>query len=118
MPVYDSSGETIVYYTQPTVGFLPGIFKSFGDAPGGFSEELKEITYSFGVEYSFNNNFKLRTGYFIENELKGSRNHLTLGFGLITNPNLKFDLSYLISMSEIISPLENTLRLSIGYDLF
>ena len=118
VPVYDSSGETIVYYTQPTIGFLPGIFKSFGDAPGGFSEELKEITYSFGVEYSFNNSFKLRTGYFIENELKGSRNHLTLGAGFITNSNLKFDLSYLVSMSEIISPLENTLRLSIGYDLF
>ena len=118
IPIYDSSETEIIAYRQDDIGFLSGIFKSFGDAPDGSSEELKELTYSFGLEYSFNESFFLRSGYFSEHELKGSRKFITLGTGFKTNSNLSIDLSYLISTSEIISPLENTLRFSLSYNLF
>ena len=118
IPIYDSSETEIIAYKQDDIGFLSGIFKSFGDAPDGSSEELKELTYSFGLEYSFNESFFLRSGYFSEHELKGSRKFITLGTGFKTNSNLSIDLSYLISTSEIISPLENTLRFSLSYNLF
>ena len=118
IPIYDSSETEIIAYRQDDIGFLSGIFKSFGDAPNGSSEELKELTYSFGLEYSFNESFFLRSGYFSEHELKGSRKFITLGTGFKTNSNLSIDLSYLISTSEIISPLENTLRFSLSYNLF
>ena len=118
IPIYDSSETEIIAYRQDDIGFLSGIFKSFGDAPDGSSEELKELTYSFGIEYSFNESFFLRSGYFSEHELKGSRKFITLGTGFKTNSNLSIDLSYLISTSEIISPLENTLRFSLSYNLF
>ena len=67
VPIYDSSNSEIIAYKQSDIGFLrSGIFKSFNDAPDGFSEELKELTYSLGLEYSFNKSFFLRTGYFSE----------------------------------------------------
>ena len=113
--VFNVDGD-LVAYRQPDVGFLQGIFNSFNDAPDGFSEELKEITYSLGLEYSFNKSFFLRSGYFSEHELKGSRKFITIGTGFNTDRNLKIDLSYLISTSDVISPLENTLRLSLGFN--
>ena len=113
--VFNVNGD-LVAYRQPDVGFLQGIFNSFNDAPDGFSEELKELTYSIGLEYSFNKSFFLRSGYFSEHELKGSRKFITIGTGFSTDRNLKIDLSYLISTSDIISPLENTLRLSLGFN--
>ena len=113
--VFNVNGD-LVAYRQPDVGFLQGIFNSFNDAPDGFSEELKELTYSLGLEYSFNKSFFLRSGYFSEHELKGSRKFITIGTGFSTDSNLKIDLSYLISTSDVISPLENTLRLSLGFN--
>ena len=113
--VFNVDGD-LVAYRQPDVGFLQGIFNSFNDAPDGFSEELKELTYSLGFEYSFNKSFFLRSGYFSEHELKGSRKFITIGTGFNTDKNLKIDLSYLISISDVISPLENTLRLSLGFN--
>ena len=113
--VFNVEGD-LVAYRQPDVGFLQGIFNSFNDAPDGFSEELKELTYSLGLEYSFNKSFFLRSGYFSEHELKGSRKFITIGTGFNTDRNLKIDLSYLISTSDVISPLENTLRLSLGFN--
>ena len=113
--VFNSSGN-IVAYRQPDIGFLQGIFKSFGDAPDGIAEEFKELTYSLGFEYSFNQSFFLRSGYFSEHELKGSRKFITIGTGFNTSRNLNIDLSYLISMSDVISPLENTIRLSLGFN--
>ena len=118
VPVYGPDGSTIVSYSQPDIGFLSGIFKSFNDAPDGFSEELKELSYSLGLEYSFNDVFFLRSGYFNEHELKGSRKFFTLGAGFNTQSNLQIDLSYLISTSDVISPLENTLRFSLSYNIF
>ena len=113
--VFNVNGD-LVAYRQPDVGFLQGIFNSFNDAPDGFSEELKELTYSLGLEYSFNKSFFLRSGYFSEHELKGSRKFITIGTGFSTDRNLQIDLSYLISTSDVISPLENTLRLSLGFN--
>ena len=113
--VLNSNGE-VVAYRQPDIGFLQGIFKSFGDAPDGTSEEIKELTYALGLEYSFDNSFFIRSGYFSEHELKGSRKFITIGTGFKTERDLNIDLSYLISTSDIISPLENTIRLSLGFN--
>ena len=113
--VLNANGE-VVAYRQPDVGFLSGMFKSFGDAPDGIAEEIKELTYGLGLEYSFNKSFFLRTGYFTEHELKGSRKFATIGTGFKTSRDLIVDLSYLISTSDVISPLENTVRLSLGFN--
>ncbi|MDG1822499.1 MAG: type IX secretion system outer membrane channel protein PorV [Flavobacteriaceae bacterium] len=114
-PVIDDNGE-IVGYTQPDdVGVLSGIFKSFGDAPDGFSEELKEFTWSLGAEFMYDESFALRAGYFNEHELKGARKFFTLGAGFKYNV-IDVDLSYLISASKIVNPLENTLRFSLTFN--
>lgn len=97
-------------------GFISGIFGSFGDAPGGFSEELKEVTYALGAEYMYNNAFALRAGYFHESPDKGDRQFFTLGAGFKTNA-LNIDLSYLMNSSDINNPLENSLRFSLSFDL-
>ena len=97
-------------------GFISGMFSSFGDADGGFSEELQEVTYAFGVEYLYNNAFALRGGYFHENENQGNRQYFTMGAGFKTNA-LNVDLSYLINASDVNNPLENSLRFSLSFDL-
>ena len=116
IPIYNSNNQ-IIGYNQADVGFLSGVFKSFGDAPDGFSEELKEITLALGLEYLYNDSFAIRAGYFNEHENKGARKYLTFGTGFkLTDINL--DLSYLLSTSSIISPLENTLRFSFTYNFY
>ena len=103
-------------YSQPNdVGVLSGIFKSFGDAPDGFSEELKEFTWSLGAEFMYDDSFALRAGYFNEHELKGARKFFTLGAGFKYNV-IDVDLSYLISAGKVINPLENTLRFSLTFN--
>jgi hypothetical protein len=97
-------------------GWIQGMFSSFGDAPGGFSEELQEFTYALGAEYLYNNAFALRTGYFHESADKGNRQYFTLGGGFKTNA-LNIDLSYLINASDVNNPLENSLRFSLSFDL-
>lgn len=97
-------------------GWVEGIFSSFGDAPGGFSEELKEFTYAFGAEYLYNNAFALRGGYFHESQDKGNRQYFTLGGGFKTNA-MNIDLSYLVNSSDVNNPLENSLRFSLSFDL-
>ena len=114
IPIYNSN-QQIIGYNQADVNFLSGIFKSFGDAPDGFSEELKEFTVSIGAEYLYNNSFALRAGFFNENENKGARQYLTFGTGFKLD-EIKLDLSYLLSTSNVISPLENTLRFSFTYN--
>ena len=115
-PIYNSNND-IVGYKQSDVNFLSGMFKSFGDAPDGFGEELKEFTLAVGFEYIYNDNFALRAGYFNENELKGARKYLTFGTGFQLE-DFSIDLSYLLSTSNIVSPLENTLRFSFTYNFF
>lgn len=97
------------------IGWFPGIFKSFTDAPGGFSEELQELTYSLGTEYLYQDSFALRAGYFHENPEKGARKFFSLGAGFKYNV-VKIDVSYLFSASKVRSPLENTLRFSLTFN--
>lgn len=97
------------------INWVSGIFKSFGDAPGGFSEELKEITYSVGAEYTYQDAFMFRLGYFNENELKGARKFFSLGAGFRYTV-VKIDVSYLFSASQVRNPLENTLRFSLTFN--
>lgn len=96
------------------IGWVEGIFKSFGDAPDGFSEELKEFTYSVGAEYVYQDSFALRAGYFNESPLKGARKFFSLGAGFKYNV-VKVDVSYLFSASKVRNPLENTLRFSLSF---
>lgn len=95
--------------------WMSGIFESFGDAPGGFSEELKEFTLGGGVEYSYMDSFALRLGYFNEHQTKGARKYFTLGAGFKYNV-IKLDVSYLMSTSKVQNPLENTLRFSLTFN--
>lgn len=98
------------------IGFFNGIFQSFGDAPDGFSEELKEFTWALGAEYTYQDSFMIRTGYFNESEEKGSRKFFTLGAGFKFKA-AQIDLSYLFSTSQVRNPLENTLRFSLTFSL-
>jgi hypothetical protein len=98
-----------------SIGAVEGIFKSFGDAPDGFSEELKEVTYAVGAEYIYEDIFSLRTGYFHESPEKGSREFISFGAGFrYTMVNI--DISYLFSTSEVVSPLEGTLRFGLTFN--
>jgi len=97
------------------INWVSGIFKSFGDAPDGLKEELKEVTYSLGAEYLYNNAFALRLGYFNENEFKGARKFFSLGAGFKYTV-IKVDFSYLFSASKVRNPLENTLRFSLTFN--
>jgi hypothetical protein len=96
------------------IGWTSGIFKSFGDAPDGFSEELKEFTYSVGAEYNYQESFAFRLGYFHESPVKGARKFFSLGAGFKYNI-VKVDVSYLFSASKVRNPLENTLRFSLSF---
>jgi hypothetical protein len=97
------------------VNWVSGIFKSFNDAPGGFSEELKEFTYSVGAEYLYQDSFAFRLGYFHESPIKGYRQFFSLGAGFKYNV-VKVDVSYLFSASKVKNPLENTLRFSLTFN--
>ncbi|MGJ8666863.1 MAG: type IX secretion system outer membrane channel protein PorV [Patiriisocius sp.] len=95
--------------------FVSGIFSSFGDAPDGFSEELKEFTWALGAEYSYQDVFAFRAGYFNESDDKGSRKFASLGAGF-KYTSIGIDLSYLFSTSQVISPLEGTLRFGLTFN--
>lgn len=118
-PQYENS-DTAAETAQKTedyrkIGWVSGIFKSFGDAPGGFSEELKEVSYALGAEYEYQDSFSLRTGYFNESNEKGARKFFSLGAGFKYNV-VKVDVSYLFSASKVKNPLENTLRFSLTFN--
>ena len=93
---------------------IEGLFNSFGDAQGGFSEELNEINLSIGAEYWYAEQFAVRAGYFNESNTKGGRKYLTLGVGLKYNV-LGLDFSYLIPTTSVRNPLDNTLRFGLSY---
>jgi len=98
------------------IGFLSGVFKSFGDAPDGFSEELQEMTWALGAEYVYQDAFMFRTGYFNESNVKGFRKFFTLGAGFRYR-SAQIDLSYLFSTAQIKNPIENSLRVSLTFNL-
>lgn len=114
-PLRDTVTGEIIEGEDDDVGFFKGMFQSFGDAPGGFSEEMKEFTWALGVEYMYDNAFAIRTGYFNENDFKGGRKYFTLGAGFKFKSS-KIDISYLFNSSDVNNPLENTLRFSLAFD--
>ena len=119
-PIYEvdpATGERrIVKGKSEDVGIIQGVFQSFGDAPDGFGEELKEITMSVGAEYWYANQFAARLGYFYENAKKGNRKYFTAGVGLKMKV-LGLDFSYLIPAGNFSnSPLKNTWRFSLIMD--
>lgn len=94
---------------------ITGIFKSFTDAPGGFKEEMREINVSLGAEYSYNQQFFLRGGYYYENQFKGNRSYFSLGAGFSLNV-VRLDASYMLATAAN-SPLDQTLRFSLTFDM-
>lgn len=113
--VVDATDKSINNQNYRNISWTSGIFQSFGDAPDGFSEELKEFTWALGAEYWYQDSFALRTGYFNESVEKGARKYLTLGAGFKYNI-VKIDVSYLFSASKVRNPLENTLRFSLSFN--
>ncbi len=113
--IIDSKDYSIANTNYQSIGWLPGAFQSFGDAPGGFKEELKEVTYSLGAEYLYQDSFAMRLGYFHESPDKGARQFLSMGAGFKYNV-VKVDVSYLFSASKVHNPLENTLRFSLTFN--
>lgn len=112
-PEYDPDGDGIPDYKQKSI--FAAAIGSFGDAQGGFSEELKEINYSLGVEYWYNKQFAVRAGYYYEHPLKGDRQFLTVGTGLKYNV-FGIDISYLVPTNNRRNPLDNTLRFTLQFD--
>lgn len=94
---------------------ISGIFKSFGDAPGGFKEEMQEIRWSVGAEYVYNDKFSLRAGYHHESENKGNRKYFTVGAGFKMNV-FSLDAGYVIATAKS-NPLDQTLRFSLTFDM-
>ncbi|MBS1651521.1 MAG: type IX secretion system outer membrane channel protein PorV [Bacteroidetes bacterium] len=109
-----TGGKEIAAGMDPNVPVTQGIFQSFYDAPGGAKEELKEINIASGIEYSYNNVFAIRAGYFHEDRTKGSRQYITLGAGL-SYSKVTIDMSYLIP-TVINNPLQNTFRFSLSFN--
>jgi len=115
-PIYSSSNpDSIIAGKDPNVSVPVAIFQSFYDAPGGFKEEMHEITYSIGAEYWYNNIFAVRTGYFHEHETKGNRKYFTAGAGFRLKA-FTLDFSYLMPLVQN-HPLAKTLRLSLAFDI-
>lgn len=113
-PTAEDSARLVDYRKKSVINSW---FSSFGDAPGGFSEELKEFQISTGLEYSYNNQFAVRAGYFYENKYKGNRRYFTTGVGIKYNV-FELNFSYLVPSGSGISqnPLSNTLRFSLVFD--
>ena len=119
-PIYDSTGLNILKGKDPNVSMIQGMIQSFYDAPGGFSEEMKEFTWSIGAEYWYNKMFAVRAGYFHESQMKGNRKYLTFGAGLRYNV-FAIDVSYLVPMNNKANsgtnPLEGTLRFNLAFNI-
>jgi len=115
-PIYQIvNGQRVIISGQnPNRPYLSAVFGSFADAPSGVSEELKEITGSFGAEYWYNNQFAARVGYFGESVEKGGRQYATAGIGARL-PSLGVDFSYLLPVKSG-SPLANTFRVTLLFN--
>jgi len=100
------------YYDISSIG---GIFKSFGDAPGGFKEELQEVSWSLGSEYVYNDKFAIRAGYHHESETKGNRKYFTVGAGFKMSA-FSLDAGYVIATAKS-NPLDQTLRFTLSFDM-
>jgi hypothetical protein len=115
-PYYSTTvTDSLIAGKDPDVPVAVAIFQSFYDAPNGFREELHEITYSAGVEYWYDGQFALRTGYYHENETKGNRKYFTAGAGFKLR-GFTLDFSYLMPLVQN-HPLARTLRFSLSFDI-
>ena len=97
------------------VSAISGIFKSFGDAPGGFKEELEEVNYGLGAEYVYNDKFALRAGYHHESQSKGNLKYFTVGAGFKMNV-FSLDAAYVVATAKS-NPLDQTLRFTLSFDM-
>ena len=114
-PVIGPDGKPVIEAgMDPDVSVVTGMIQSFYDAPGGFSEEMKEFIWVVGVEYWYDKQFGVRAGYFHESEMKGNRQFFTLGLGLRYNV-FGLDFSYLIPTQQQ-NPLANTLRFTLTFN--
>jgi hypothetical protein len=113
--IVDKTDSDLARNEYKSIGWFSGMFQSFTDAPDGFSEELKEVTYSLGSEYVYQDSFSFRAGYFHESPDKGAREFFSLGAGF-KYTSVKVDVSYLFSASKVQNPLENTLRFSLSFN--
>jgi hypothetical protein len=109
------SRQDLLWDQYRDISAISGIFKSFSDAPGGIKEELREIAWSIGAEYAYDNKFFFRGGYYHENQYKGNRQYFTLGTGFKLT-SFQLDVSYLISTVPS-NPLDQTLRFSLSFDM-
>lgn len=114
-PRYVQGTDSIAAGKDPNIAVPVAIFQSFWDAPGGFREELREFTISYGMEYWYNDQFAIRGGYFHENETKGNRKYFTAGAGFRMSI-FNIDFSYLMPLAQN-HPLARTLRFSISFDI-
>lgn len=112
-PAIDEDNDGIPDYKQ--LSSIRGVFQSFGDAPGGFNEELKEITVGAGAEYWYDDQFAVRMGYFYETQSKGNRRYFSVGLGVKYNV-FGLNFSYLVPTTNQRNPLDNTLRFSLLFD--
>ena len=112
----EEDNDYIIEGKDDDVSFVKGMFQSFGDAPGGFSEEMEEWTWALGAEYMYQDSFAFRAGYFHESPEKGARQYFAIGAGFKYNV-IGIDLSYLFSASKVPNPLENTLRFSLTFNI-
>jgi hypothetical protein len=110
-----ATGKPVIVGYDPNVGVVQGMAQSFYDAPGGFKEEMNEITPSFGMEYMYDKTFSIRSGLFYEARTKGARQYLTLGMGLKFQ-SLRLDAAYLVPFRSR-HPLQNQMRFSLLFDL-
>ena len=124
-PIYDTLKDEngnfkILKGMDPNVSMIQGMIQSFYDAPGGFSEEMKEFTLSIGAEYWYNKIFAVRAGFFHESKMKGNRRYLTFGAGLRYNV-FALDVSYLVPVNNTATsgtnPLEGTLRFNLAFNI-
>ena len=120
VPTYpvDENGEYSEAYAIEhyyNVGSISGMFKSFSDAPNGFKEELEEIQWSAGAEYTYNDRFTIRAGYHHESENKGNRKYFTVGAGFRMNV-FSLDAGYVIATAKS-NPLDQTLRFTMTFDM-
>lgn len=115
-PVRDAN-KNIIRGKNDNISPISAIFSSWGDAPDGFKEEMKEFTISTGAEYWYNDLFAIRLGYFNETRMKGDRKYFTIGFGARIQQRYGFDFAYLMPQKQG-SPLANTLRFSLLIDMF
>lgn len=117
VPTPPAFGDTTGTQNYKSTGVVSSWFKSFGDAPGGFSEEVKEVSASIGAEYTYNDQFAFRAGYFFESKDKGARKFFTLGAGL-KYETFGLNFSYLLPSGNGVNrnPLSNTLRFSLLFD--